>query len=165
MIRVKCAERRCKYYSGHRASYRKGFEVRTHFCKAFPRGGIPRDILYGDNEHLVPVPGQVGDMVYGYGFDSKRVGLKPYRVKEMERLNHGMDNLCSTIADIYARTDDDIIKFWCRCAMRMSKNMYGALTTYKHMLVEKGVKVGHEGREDWQIGRKNEAVTHNIDTE
>jgi len=39
--------------------------------------------------------------------------------------------------------------------MRMAKNMYRALTDYKDMLVEAGLPVGHDSREDWQVRKKN----------
>lgn len=77
--------------------------------------------------------------------------VKPYLRRNMDRASlHGHDNLCSTIRDIYMRSDDDQIKFWCRVAMRMSKNMYHALVVYKEMLTELGQPVDHHRRQEWQ---------------
>lgn len=65
---------------------------------------------------------------------------------------HGHDNLCSTIRDIYMKSDDEQIKLWCRIAMRMSKNMYNALVVYKEMLTEVGyTDIGKHRREEWQL--------------
>lgn len=54
----KCSERRCKHFLG--AKY-LGSEEETEvvFCAAFPEG-IPAEIAYGDNLHLVPFPGDGG---------------------------------------------------------------------------------------------------------
>jgi len=78
--------------------------------------------------------------------------VKPYLRRNMENAKlHGHDNLCSTIRDIYLKSTDEDVRLWCRIAMRMSKNMYHALVTYKEMLTELGQPVGHHRREEWQL--------------
>lgn len=78
--------------------------------------------------------------------------VKPYLTRNMTRPRlHGKDNLCSTIRDIYVKTDDEQIKFWCRIAMRMSKNMYQALKRYKDLMKEAGIDVENkEVKGRWQ---------------
>ncbi len=57
-----CYKRRCHWYKG--ASQPEGSELNEfHYCNAFPNG-IPRDISYGDNEHLEVIEGQEGDYTY-----------------------------------------------------------------------------------------------------
>ena len=84
----------------------------------------------------------------------KRV-VKPYLRRNMERASlHGRDNLCSTIRDVYLdakERKDEPTMARCCLAMRMSKNMYNALKVYKEMLMEQGIKVDHDTREDWQL--------------
>lgn len=145
----RCFKRRCKWYKGLIN------RVGKPYCLAFQKG-IPDDIAFGDNDHLTRDTRQGKGMVFAVGIDQDIVkAVKPYLRRNMERAYlHGRDNLCSIIRDIYIKTDDEEIKFWCRVAMRMSKNMYHSLTRYKKMLVECGVNIGSEGRGDWQISSK-----------
>ena len=94
--------------------------------------------------------------------------VKPFLRRNMERPQlFGRDNVCSTVRDLYMNakkvlesnsvlTDEAVVSLeeimlWSRIAVRMQKNMYNALKVYKEMLVEKGVKVDHDSREDWQL--------------
>lgn len=80
--------------------------------------------------------------------------VKPYLRRNMENPRlHGHDNLCSTIREIYLKSNDEEIRLKCCVAMRMSKNMYNALVVYKQMLLECGVPVGRQGRKQWQWER------------
>jgi len=133
---------RCKYYRGIRRN--------KHYCFAFPHG-IPDKIFNG--EHLKVVPEQRGDYVFTVGSNPKLV--VPYSEKNMERPQlFGRDNLCSTLRDIYLKTDDPEIKLWTRISIRMAKNMYAALSDYKEMLLEAGYSIGHDSREDWQLRKR-----------
>ena len=60
-----CFERKCKHFLGiYQPEQYKGSERgQTVNCKAFPVG-IPHDIAYGDNKHLVKYPGQDNDIIY-----------------------------------------------------------------------------------------------------
>jgi len=162
-----CELRLCKYYRGSRILtlatcknpetknifFSSDEKKEIYYCKAFP-DGIPDEIISGENDHSTLMEGQRGEIVFEYGVNPHLV--EPYRAKNMVNLKlHGHDNLCSTIRDIYVKTTDEDIKLWCRIAMRMSKNMFMALQEYKEMLVEMGIKVGHEGRGDWQIRTKS----------
>lgn len=59
----RCSERRCKHLTGvaQPTGEETGGEVCV--CKAFPKG-IPFEIAYGHNLHLVPLEGQGNDVVY-----------------------------------------------------------------------------------------------------
>ena len=161
-----CSIRRCKYYRGvrilslktciyppARAYFSDEKEVKEiHYCKGF-LDGIPDDISYGDNEHKEPAEGQMNSAVFATGMDPRLV--KPYRTRDMENHRlHGQDNLCSTIRDIYTKSTDEEVRFWCRLAMRMSKNMYKALEEYKRILAGMGAPVRYDSRDDWQLGKK-----------
>lgn len=58
----KCYSRKCKHYQGVK---RLGTEeiTETNYCPAFP-DGIPNEIAYGNNKHLSPFAGQVGDTIF-----------------------------------------------------------------------------------------------------
>lgn len=145
MIECKCGVRYCKYFRGTRLLGDK----EIYYCKVF-KDGIPNDIAFGDNLHLLPIEGQDSKIVFGRGPSPNLV--KPFSRKSMDKLNlWGCDNLCATLRDIYQKTDDSEIKYWCRLGVRMSKNMCFALITYKQMLIEKGVDINKHGRVDWQI--------------
>jgi hypothetical protein len=58
-----------------------------------------------------------------------------------------------------AQKELEDIMLWSRIAVRMQKNMYNALKVYKEMLVEKGVKVDHDSREDWQLRGRGRGTT------
>ncbi len=60
-----CYIRRCKNYSG--ISQPDGSELsERHYCKAF-LDGIPYDIAYDDNKHLVPTKDQTNEISYEKG--------------------------------------------------------------------------------------------------
>lgn len=62
LIPPNCFIRKCKHYLGITQS--DGTEkTEKNYCKAFPKG-IPKEIAYGDNEHLVPLKGQGNEIVY-----------------------------------------------------------------------------------------------------
>lgn len=62
-----CFERECKHFIGppkedkNKDKKIEGIQVLT--CTAFPEG-IPTEIAYGTNKHLVPFPGQENNIVY-----------------------------------------------------------------------------------------------------
>ena len=58
----KCFERNCKHFLGVRQP--DGTE-QTEFvyCLAFP-DGIPKEIAYGENNHLEKFPGQPNDIIF-----------------------------------------------------------------------------------------------------
>jgi len=57
-----CDKRGCVNYIG--VIQPDGTEkTEVHSCKAFPEG-IPSDISFGSNKHLVPVPGQGNIIVF-----------------------------------------------------------------------------------------------------
>jgi len=148
-----CDLRLCKYYRGIRIKTGRRRKAGLPYCKAFPYG-IPEEITCGDNDHSKPLEGQENNIVYEKGIGKDKI--KPYLARHMEQRNlHGQDNLCCTIHDIYMKSSDEEVRLWCRYAMRMSKNMMDALEEYKLMLVELGVDVGHDAREDWQFHKKS----------
>lgn len=54
----KCSIRNCRHFQGVKQS--DGTEMsEVPYCEAFP-DGIPDSIAYGDDLHLVPVPGDHG---------------------------------------------------------------------------------------------------------
>lgn len=57
---VKCWERKCVHYQGIAGGAEQD---QVPVCKAFP-DGIPDDIAYGANAHLVPEKGQGNDVVF-----------------------------------------------------------------------------------------------------
>jgi len=60
-----CWTRECKHYIG--VIQPDGTELtETNACKAFPEG-IPNEITYGDNQHLVKYSNQMGDFTYEKG--------------------------------------------------------------------------------------------------
>ncbi len=137
-----CYLRRCKWYKGLRGNG-------AFYCMAFPKG-IPEEIVSGKERHKRVYPSQNREYIYRVGTDKFKV--KPYKVHNMENPKlHGRDTLCSTIRDIFRKTEDGDIKLWCRIAMRMSKNMYKACQAYKDMLISLGVDVSHDTREEWQL--------------
>ncbi len=61
----KCWDRKCKHFLG--VLQPDGTEEsEVNYCKAFKKG-IPDEIAYGDNPHLVPLPGQGNELVYKKG--------------------------------------------------------------------------------------------------
>lgn len=58
---AKCFSRKCAHYEG--ADSDEEEENERHVCAAFPNG-IPMEIAYGDNLHLIPLPKQGNDVVY-----------------------------------------------------------------------------------------------------
>ena len=105
-------------------------------------------------EHLTILEKQRGEYVFTEGTDKRIVTPYPERQMEMPKY-FGRDNLCSTIRDIYMRTEDPEIRLWARIAVMMAKNMYSALSDYKEMLTEAGYPVGHDSREDWQLRKRS----------
>lgn len=79
--------------------------------------------------------------------------VKPARITSMTKNNHGVDTACSIIRDIYLKTEDPEIKYWCRMAMRMTKNMWGSLETLQKTLDDNGIKVDLE-KWAWQGHRR-----------
>jgi hypothetical protein len=63
IIKPNCFERKCKHFLGIYQPDEESEAGQTVNCKAFPVG-IPHDIAYGDNKHLVKFPGQENDIVY-----------------------------------------------------------------------------------------------------
>lgn len=58
----KCFTRRCKFFIG--VSQPDGTEMtEVNVCEAFP-DGIPNEIAYGDNKHLLPLPGQKNNISF-----------------------------------------------------------------------------------------------------
>jgi hypothetical protein len=61
-----CFDRGCRHFLGVYTP-RPGNEAgQMPNCKAFPKG-IPREIAYGPNEHLTPMPDQGNDIVFEKG--------------------------------------------------------------------------------------------------
>ena len=148
-IECRCGDRFCKYYRGVRS------DIKLHYCKVF-KNGIPPDIAFGDNDHLVPVPEQGDDRrVYSRGTNLQIV--KPKRRQDMlNRRLHGHDTICSTIRDIYMKSDDVEVKMWACVAQRMAKNMMLALIDYKQMLTDVGIgSVSRDDRNSWQLRRRS----------
>jgi hypothetical protein len=57
-----CSKRQCKHYQGIiQPDDTEQSEV--NYCSAFPNG-IPQEIAYGENKHLIPLQGQANDIVY-----------------------------------------------------------------------------------------------------
>jgi hypothetical protein len=57
-----CFKRECRYFLG--VIQPDGTEMTEDVnCDAFPEG-IPSEISYGNNKHLVPFPGQKNKIVY-----------------------------------------------------------------------------------------------------
>lgn len=146
MNECNCGTRYCKYFRGIR-TLADGKEI--YYCKAF-KFGIPEEISNGNNLHETPIQDQGNNLVYGRG--PKPDLVRPFsKIKMKNRYAWGCDNLCSTLRDIYMKTDDPEIKYWCRLGVRMSKNMCLALMTYKKMLEDKGIDLRKHGREEWQL--------------
>lgn len=63
ILEPRCSQRRCKHLTGvfQPTGEEQGGELPA--CAAFPEG-IPDDIAYGPNLHLVPVEGQQNEIVY-----------------------------------------------------------------------------------------------------
>ncbi len=58
----KCYTRKCQYFKG--VDQPDGTELTERVvCVAFP-DGIPQEIAYGDNKHLVPIKGQDNNVVF-----------------------------------------------------------------------------------------------------
>lgn len=53
-----CYKRDCKHFQGVKW-LGEGEQTEVVYCDAFPEG-IPREIAYGDNQHLKPYPGDNG---------------------------------------------------------------------------------------------------------
>lgn len=53
-----CVLRKCIHYMGVSEPLGRE-ELQVHTCLAFPEG-IPSDIAYGDEKHLMPYPGDEG---------------------------------------------------------------------------------------------------------
>ncbi len=146
-IKHRCRERKCKFYKGINPY------VNKHYCVAFHEG-IPEDILCGDDDHLTIREGQSKPVCFSL---PDRNIVKPYPLKEMESCRGwGRDNLCATIHNIYMMSDDQEIKYWCRMAVKMTKNMAFALMDYRQMLIENGIGIAHatgiqhDGMLEWQ---------------
>jgi hypothetical protein len=146
----RCEERWCKFYKGVRALDNGDL---VHYCVGF-HNGIPEEILNGENDHLTLMQGQTrahynGEQVI-YALPNKDI-VAPYRESYMHKRNMwGRDNLCSTLRDLYLKTEDEELKFWLRIAVTMTKNMYHSLKEYQQMLVEMGVPVEKDTRQHWQ---------------
>jgi hypothetical protein len=65
MSEPRCFERNCKHFQGARAQGDR-LDRDIMVCPAFPKG-IPSEIAYGKNLHLVKHPKQVGNIVYEKG--------------------------------------------------------------------------------------------------
>jgi len=64
MMVPNCFERQCKHFLGVYQPETKEVEIgQVPNCTAFPKG-IPLDIAYGTNKHLVRHPDQDNDIVY-----------------------------------------------------------------------------------------------------
>ena len=63
IIKPNCFERKCKHFLGVYQPDEESEVGQRVNCKAFPVG-IPFDIAYGDNKHLVKYPGQDNDIIY-----------------------------------------------------------------------------------------------------
>lgn len=57
-----CYTRSCKHFTGVKQD-NEDEETERPSCKAFP-DGIPSEIAYGDNLHLVPLANQKNNIVY-----------------------------------------------------------------------------------------------------
>lgn len=57
----KCYTRDCKHFIGVEGGCCEDHEYVV--CEAFPEG-IPDEIAYGNNEHLIPFKGQTNKIVY-----------------------------------------------------------------------------------------------------
>lgn len=57
-----CFKRRCKHYLG--VSNDGDESTERHICKAYPKGGIPVDIAYGEYLHLKVREDQDNDIVF-----------------------------------------------------------------------------------------------------
>jgi hypothetical protein len=60
-ITCSCFIRMCRHYEGIEDSNPEASA--KHICKAFPKG-IPDEIVMGENDHLISIPGQISDEVY-----------------------------------------------------------------------------------------------------
>lgn len=58
-----CYRRNCKHYIGAKDFTEIAEEDQRLICKAFP-DGIPEEIIYGDNLHLIPINGQENKIVF-----------------------------------------------------------------------------------------------------
>ena len=139
----KCGERFCKYYRGWRP------DKDIDYCKAF-KEGIPDEIAFGDDLHLTPRENQGNALCYSKGTDPSIMNSLPTDIIMRDRRQHGHDAICSTIRDIYLKTDDEDIKLWCLIAYQMGKNMHWALLGYRDKLLKAGFPVGEDSRVSWQ---------------
>jgi hypothetical protein len=57
-----CSKRLCKHFIGVKQD-NEDEETERVVCKAFP-DGIPSEIAYGDNLHLVPLHGQKNKIIF-----------------------------------------------------------------------------------------------------
>lgn len=57
--------------------------------------------------------------------------VEPAEVKDMDKEGHTPNSICSILRNIYHRTTDEDIKFKCRVATTMAKNMAYRLREYK----------------------------------
>lgn len=62
LLEPNCYKRQCKHYLGVKQPDGTEF-TEVNYCSAFP-DGIPEDIAYGSNKHLVPYPDQENQIVY-----------------------------------------------------------------------------------------------------
>jgi len=152
--KCRCQDRRCKYYKGIRPD-----NPECYYCVAFHEG-IPDEIAYGNDDHMEIKEGQ-SKPVY-FSLPDKNI-VKPHPIHRMESYrNWGRDNLCGTLHNIYLMSDDEEIKYWCRIAVTMAKNMAFALMDYRQMLVENQIGtqrrthgVHHDSMSEWQIRKKS----------
>ena len=150
LIRHRCGDRRCKYYKGINPYTNK------HYCKAFHEG-IPDDITNGNDDHLTIREGQTKPICFSL---PNRNLVEPYPVELMDSYRGwGRDNLCATVHNIYLMSDDPEIKYWCRIAVKMIKNMAFALMDYREMFREstwhRHQGIHDDNMQDWQFRNKS----------
>lgn len=58
-----CYTRKCIHFEGVKQPTLGEEAGEFVYCKAFPNG-IPDDIAYGNNKHLVPIPNQKNEIVF-----------------------------------------------------------------------------------------------------
>lgn len=63
MIAPNCFQRKCKHFLGIYSPDEKSELGQVPNCAAFPKG-IPDEIAYGSDKHLVKGSGQENDIVY-----------------------------------------------------------------------------------------------------
>jgi hypothetical protein len=144
MDKSKCEVRKCKHYKGTIVN-KSGIKV--HYCNMFYEG-IPEDISYGDNEHLIRDARQTRRGTFELP-NRNIVEPCPVELMGVRRL-FSRDCICATLRNIYEMTDDEEIKFWCRISLTMAKNMTLSLLEYKEMLLELGVDVAGDRSGEWQ---------------